>query len=170
MAEEEGEGKQEEKKGSKKMIIIAAAVLLLLGGGGGFFFLHHKKGAAKKASGGEQHHQLTPKEMEKMIKDHPIIDLKPFVVNLSAPAGAAPQYLKVKIALKLDRAVTVKEIDYRMPEIQSAILILLGAQTADSIQTTGGKLSLKDAIRHRVNARLDSGKVTDVYFTEFVIQ
>ncbi|EQD24145.1 MAG: flagellar basal body-associated protein FliL, partial [Leptospirillum sp. Group IV 'UBA BS'] len=103
MAEEEegGEGQGEEKKGSKKMVIIAVgAILLLLGGGGAFFFLHHKK----KGENVEFHHHLTPKEMEKMIKDHPIIDLKPFVVNLSGPAGAAPQYLKIRIALKLDRA------------------------------------------------------------------
>ncbi len=169
MAEEEGAENKEEKKGSKKVIVIGAVALLLLAGGGGFFFLHHKKAGAKKG-GEEQHHQLTPKEMEKMIKDHPIVDLKPFVVNLSAPQGAAPQYLKVKIALKLDKAITAKEVDYRLPEIQSAILILLGAQTADGIQTTGGKLALKDAIRHRINSRLDSGKVTDVYFTEFVVQ
>ena len=169
MAEEEGSKDKEEKSGSKKVIIIGAVVLLLLAGGGGFFFLHHKKAGAKK-EGQEQQHQMTPKEMEKMIKEHPIVDLKPFVVNLSAPQGAAPQYLKVKIALKLDKALTAKEIEYRLPEIQSAILILLGAQTADAIQTTGGKLALKDAIRHRVNSRLDSGKVTDVYFTEFVVQ
>ncbi len=169
MAEEEegGEGQGEEKKGSRKMlIVVVAAILLLLGGGGAFFFLHHKK----KGPSEERHHHLTPKEMEKMIKEHPIIDLKPFVVNLSGPAGSAPQYLKVRIALKLDHALTAKEIDYRMPEIQSAILILLGAQTVGDLQSTGGKLALKDEIRHRVNARLDSGKVTDVYFTEFVIQ
>ena len=169
MAEEEGAENKEEKKGSKKVIIIGAIVLLLLAGGGGFFFLHHKKAGIKKEEQA-QHHEMTPKEMEKMIKDHPIINLKPFVVNLNGPSGTAPQYLKIRIALKVDRAVTSKEIDYRLPEIQSAILILLGAQTVADIQTTGGKLALKDEIRHRINARLDSGKVTDVYFTEFVIQ
>ncbi len=165
--EEGGEEQGEEKKGSKKLVIIAVAtILLLLGGGGGFYFLHHKK----KGENHEHLHHLTPKEMEKMIKEHPIIDLKPFVVNLSGPPGSAPQYLKIRIALKLDRAVTAKEIDYRMPEIQSAILILLGAQMVGDLQSTGGKLALKDEIRHRINARLDSGKVADVYFTEFVIQ
>ncbi len=169
MADEEegGEEQGEEKKGSKKLGIIAVVtILLLLGGGGGFYFLHHKK---KGENHGHLHH-LTPKEMEKMIKEHPIIDLKPFVVNLSGPAGSAPQYLKIRIALKLDRALTAKEIDYRLPEIQSAILILLGAQMVGDLQSTGGKLALKDEIRHRINARLDSGKVADVYFTEFVIQ
>ena len=169
MAEEEdGEESQSEgKKGSKKILIVAIlAVVLLLAGGGAFFFLQHKK----KGSVETAHHHLTPKEMEKMIKEHPIIDLKPFVVNLAVPAGSAPQYLKIRIALKLDRALTEKEIDYRLPEIKSAILILLGAQTVADLQSTGGKLALKDSIRHRINARLDSGKVADVYFTEFVIQ
>jgi flagellar FliL protein len=168
MAEEEEDGQEEsgKGKGSKKILIIAlVSVLLLAGGVGGFFYVRHKKPGAE-----ESRHHLTPKEMEKMIKDHPIISLKPFVVNLSGPSGAAPQYLKIRVALKVDRSVTSKEIDYRLPEIQSAILILLGAQTIADIQTTGGKLALKDEIRHRINARLDSGKVTDVYFTEFVIQ
>lgn len=168
MAEEEEDGQEESEKGkgSKKILIIAVvAVLLLAGGVGGFFYMRHKKPGVE-----ESRHHLTPKEMEKMIKDHPIINLKPFVVNLNGPSGTAPQYLKIRIALKVDRAVTSKEIDYRLPEIQSAILILLGAQTVADIQTTGGKLALKDEIRHRINARLDSGKVTDVYFTEFVIQ
>jgi flagellar FliL protein len=164
--EEEGEQQEEGKKGSKKILIIAVAgVLILLAGVGGFLYMHHKKPKAA-----ESRHHLTPKEMEKMIKDHPIINLKPFVVNLNGPSGSASQYLKVRIALKVDRPVTAKEIDYRLPEIQSAILILLGAQTPGDIQTTGGKLALRDEIRHRINARLDSGKVTDVYFTEFVIQ
>lgn len=168
MAEEEGGTQQQEEgkgKGSKKILIIAAAAVLLLGGVGAFLFLHHKKGKTM-----ETHHALTPKEMEEMIKDHPILDLKPFVVNLNGPPGTAHQYLKVRIALKVDRPVTVKEINYRLPEIQSSILILLGAQASNDIQTTGGKLALRDEIRHRINARLDSGKVTDVYFTEFVIQ
>jgi flagellar FliL protein len=168
MAEEEEGGQQEERKGkgSKKILLIAVAVVVLLAGGvGGFMFMHHRK-----PKGEVTRHHLTPQEMERLIKDHPIITLKPFVVNLSGPAGSSPQYLKVRIALKVDRAVTAKEIDYRLPEIQSAILILLGAQTTADIQSTGGKLALKDEIRHRINARLDSGKVTDVYFTEFVIQ
>lgn len=166
MADEDEEGQEGKGKGSKKIMIIVAAALLVIGVAGGFFYMHHKKPAA----GTEDRHLLTSKEMEKMIKDHPIIDLSPFVVNLNGPSGSASQYLKVRIAIKLDRPVTAKEVGYRMPEIQSSVLILLGAQTPDDIQTTGGKLALKDAIRHRINARLDSGKVTDVYFTEFVVQ
>lgn len=167
MAEEEEGGQQEERKGkgSKKILLIAVAVVVLLAGG---------VGASCSCTTGSRRgsHPTSPdpQEMERLIKDHPIITLKPFVVNLSGPAGSSPQYLKVRIALKVDRAVTAKEIDYRLPEIQSAILILLGAQTTADIQSTGGKLALKDEIRHRINARLDSGKVTDVYFTEFVIQ
>ncbi len=166
--EEEDEEIQEEgNRGSKKRLIIAvAAFLLLLGGGGALYYFHHKNNRDDEAA----HHRLTPKEMEKMIKNHPIVDLKPFIVNLTVPPGGTPQYLKIQLALKLDRKETTKEVDYRLPEIKSAILILLGAQSLPDLQSTGGKLALKDAIRHRINARLDSGKVTEVYITEFVIQ
>ena len=113
---------------------------------------------------------MTPKEMEKLIKNNPIVDLKPFVVNLTTQSGENAKYLKIRIAFKLDNTKVGKEIDYRMPEIQNVILILLGSETAEDLQTTGGKLALRNQIRHRVNSILTLGRVTSVYFTEFVIQ
>lgn len=159
--EEEG-GSEKPPRNIKKMVLIGVAVLALLGGGAFFFMKHGHK------SPGET--PMTPKEMEKLIKHNPIVDLKPFIVNLSTQSGENSKYLKVRIAFKLDNPQVGKEVEYRMPEIQNVILILLGSETSEDLGTTGGKLALRNQIRHRVNSILTLGRVTSVYFTEFVIQ
>lgn len=160
---DEGEGERTKPpRNVKKLALIGIAVLALLGAGGFFFMKHSRKGESQVA--------MTPKEMEKMIKTHPIIDLKPFVVNLNTQSSENSKYLKVRIAFKLDNPQVAKEVDYRMPEIQNIILILLGSETADDLGTTGGKLALRNQIRHRVNSILTLGRISSVYFTEFVIQ
>ncbi|MHB1285237.1 MAG: flagellar basal body-associated FliL family protein [Leptospirales bacterium] len=159
---DEESGSAKPPRNIKKLVLIGVAVLALLGGGA-FFFMKH----GHKTSGDIP---MTPKEMEKLIKNNPIVDLKPFVVNLTTQSGENSKYLKIRIAFKLDNTKVGKEIDYRMPEIQNVILILLGSETSEDLQTTGGKLALRNQIRHRVNSILTLGRVTSVYFTEFVIQ
>ncbi len=161
--ENEGGGEVKPPRNIKKLILIGLGVLALLGGGTAFYLFH---GHGKP---GEV--QMTPKEMEKLIKNNPIVDLKPFVVNLnSGQSGENSKYLKVKVAFKLNNPSVGKEIDYRMPEIQNIVLILLGSESPEELGTTGGKLALRNQIRHRVNSVLTLGRVTSVYFTEFVIQ
>ena len=160
---EEGEGEEAKPPRNVKKLVLAGVAILALVGGGAFFFLKHGQKSDSQVA-------MTPKEMEKMIKAHPIIDLKPFVVNLNTASSENSRYLKVRIAFKLDNPQVAKEVDYRMPEIQNIILILLGSETADDLGTTGGKLALRNQIRHRVNSILTLGRVSSVYFTEFVIQ
>ena len=159
---EEESGSDKPPRNIKKMAVVGAAVLALLGGGAFYFMKHGHKVASDVP--------MTPKEMEKLIKHNPIVDLKPFVVNLDTRSGENPKYLKVRIAFKLDNPQVGKEIEYRMPEIQNIILILLGSESSEDLGTTGGKLALRNQIRHRVNSILTLGRVTSVYFTEFVIQ
>lgn len=163
-SENEEEGASPAKSGGKKkLIIIGAVVVLLLGGAGGFFLLHHK---GKKSS----EVPMSPKELEGLVKKNPIVDLKSFVVNLAVAPNAVPKYLKLKVALKLNNPEVGKEIEYRMPEIQNIILILLGSETEEDLSSTGGKLALRNQIQHRINSILTLGRVSSVYFTEFVIQ
>ena len=164
-SENEEEGASSAKSGGKKKLIIAGVVVLLLlgGGGGAFFFLHHK---GKKPS----EVPMSPKELKGLVKKNPIVDLESFVVNLSVAANTVPKYLKLKVALKLNNPEVGKEIKYRMPEIRDIILILLGSETEDDLSSTGGRLALRNQIQHRINSILTLGRVTSVYFTEFVIQ
>jgi flagellar basal body-associated protein FliL len=54
--------------------------------------------------------------------------------------------------------------------VRSSILELLALQTADALVTPEGKTALKAAITERVNHVLEGTKVTDVLFSDFVVQ
>ena len=55
-------------------------------------------------------------------------------------------------------------------EIRDAIITLVSAQTSEDLSTTEGKEKLKLLIADSINSFLTSGKVTKVYFVDFVMQ
>jgi flagellar FliL protein len=64
----------------------------------------------------------------------------------------------------------VEEIKNKTVEIRDAIITLVSAQTSEDLSTTEGKEKLKLLIADSINSFLTSGKVTKVYFVDFVMQ
>ena len=179
---EEGEG-EGEKKSKLKLIIILVVALLVLGGGGFAaykFFLAPKdpavveggEGGPKVTAEGEAGKEGNGKEGEgkqggaaaKSI----VYPLDPFIVNLADPVGN--RYLKVRLALDLSSAALQTEVENRVPLLRDSILLLLSSKTFAEINSMEGKLKLRGEILHRINQALKTGKVTTIYFTEFVVQ
>jgi len=63
-----------------------------------------------------------------------------------------------------------EEMDKRLPQVKDIIVTLLPTRKFDDIQTVEGKLALRDELMQRLNKILTQGKVTNIYFTEFVVQ
>lgn len=97
-----------------------------------------------------------------------IYPLQPLVVNLAEQK--ARRYLKVTIHLELDGPEVIKEIETLKPRLIDSIIILLSSKTLADIEDTKGKLSLRREIITSLNEELSTGRVTNVYFTEFIIQ
>ncbi|MBW2087159.1 MAG: flagellar basal body-associated FliL family protein [Deltaproteobacteria bacterium] len=57
-----------------------------------------------------------------------------------------------------------------MPQIKDSLLVLLSSKTFIDIKTVEGKMRLRMEIIGRINNFLTSGRVKNVYFTEFVVQ
>jgi len=181
MAEEEvkKEGTEEEdkpKKSKLKLIIIIVIALIVLGGGGFVaYMMFFKKSPAppppqQNVQGSSSQAQQTqaPPVAKKNAKILPQIELQPFIVNL-ADRGTR-RYLKLKVALELSDEKLKDEIEKRKPEIRDIITLLLSSKTYADLSTLDGKLALKTAIMNRLNAVLVSGRVTNVFFVDFVIQ
>ena len=94
--------------------------------------------------------------------------LDPFIVNLADAQGQ--RYLKAVIQLETDNASADGEINGKLPQIRDEILMILSNKTFDDIATVSGKRMLKREIVSAINRYLASGQVTQVYFTEFVVQ
>jgi len=165
MAEEEKQEEVQEEKVEKKggglgKFLIILIVVVIIVAAGTYFVV--TKFIIKPAPG-------TPTPS---VTIGPTFDLEPFVVNLADTERK--RYLKVVMQLELenDKKVTKKlekEIQDKLPVIKDAIITLLSSKKSSDISTPQGKLNLKKELINTLNSKLVSGKIVNIYFTEFVI-
>lgn len=144
-----------------KLILGVFLVLILLGGG----TLVLKSGLI---SGGGNAAEATPAEEGVTTDIGPIYPLETFIVNLADPRGK--KYLKTKLELELDKPVVVQEIDQRLPQFRDTILTILSSKSFEEIQQLEGKYQLRAEVMAMLNQYLTSGEITNIYFTEFIVQ
>ena len=161
----EGAGAAAKPK-SKLLLIVGVAVLVLGGaGGGGYWWWSHRAPADGKAA--EAPGKIEPHTPE----DAGVVSFEPFVANLADEGGT--RFLRASLKLVVEGAETAKEVEENAVEraqLQSAILETLTVQTAEALVTPEGKKELKKQILDKTGHLLHSAKVTDVLFTEFVVQ
>ncbi len=173
--QEENQEEQPKKGGKLKLIIIILIALIILGGGGfaAYMFMFKKSPpppapTQKNAQAQQQQQAQAAPPVVKKRKILPQTTLAPFIVNLADKN--ARRYLKVKIALELSDEKLKDEIKERTPEIRDLVTLLLSSKTFADISTFDGKLALKTEIMNRLNAILINGRVTNVFFVDFVVQ
>lgn len=184
-SEAKGEGGAAEapeapKKGKLKLILIvvlamvlgaggAFAALMLLGGKGGEEAVKVEEAAPAEASAEEG---AAPAEGEATAEGEVVgpqnIEFKPFIVNLSD--GSGKRYLKMSMSVEVDSEALGQEINNKMPMFRDTILLLLSSLSYDDISTLDGKMRLRNQILNRINTQLSSGKIKNIYFSEFVVQ
>jgi len=172
MAEKKADKQEEPKKGGKKklvILIVAALVLLLAGGGAGYYFLVLKpKQEEAKRKEEESKAASLIKPVPEDAKIGPMVEIKEFVVNIIG--SDTPHYVKASLSLELDRDATMDEVNKRMPQIRDAILLLIGNKTFEELQDIQGKNQVKAELKSKINSFLKTGKVNNVYLTDFVVQ
>jgi flagellar protein FliL len=165
-AEAPAEGAGAAKSKSKLPLIAGFAVLVLAGaGGGGYWWWSHRAPADPKAAEAAQ--PVEPHTPE----DAGVVSFDPFVANLADEGGT--RFLRASLKLVVAGAETAKEVEENPVEraqLQSTILEILTVHTAEELVTPDGKKALKKEILEKTGHVLHSAKVTDVLFTEFVVQ
>ena len=144
-----------------KPIIIGFLGLVFLGG---VFFLF-KSGMLK---GSESDASLLPTAQSSKPDIGPIYSLDTFIVNLVGAQGKS--YLKAKLDLELSDERLKEEIDKRLPQFRDTILIQLSSKNSDGIRTLEGKYQLREELISLLNQYLRSGKIVNIYFTDFIVQ
>ena len=148
----------------KKLIVIGVAALVLAGGaGGGAWWWMHRAEAASAQKAEEQ-----PKDDP---ADSAVLALEPFLVNLADKDS--PRFLRVTLRLVVSgkkAAAELGENEVQKVRVRSAILELLTQQTSDRLVTPEGKAALKKAILDWCGKNLADTKISDVLFSEFVVQ
>ena len=154
---------------SNKILIALIGVLmvLMLGMGGGLFLMWNKlsdinlqanaNAGVQSGQGGSTEHPLGP-----------IYALETFIVNLADKGGN--RYLRVTMDLELGNPELEVELVKRLPQVRDSILIILPSKRFADISSVEGKIALRDEIMETLNGFFTQGKVTNIYFKEFVVQ
>ncbi len=154
--------------GSKTVliIIIAGFVLFMALAGAGFYILWQKMPGSSADS------MTTSKsatEKEPPAKElGPIYSINPFVINLAGSGGK--RFLRVKINLELKNQTTFEQVHAQLPRVKDTLLTILSSKKFEDINTVEGKSGLRTEIAATIDTLFSKGAVTQVYFTEFVIE
>jgi flagellar FliL protein len=155
VAEEEGPPAEPKKKSKLKWVIIAVVALVVIAAGAiaGFYF-------------------FTKTEVKKPVAEKPVVitiwPMEAFIINIAETNGE--RYLKIVVQLEVSDPDVVKELDQLKPRLRDSILDLLTPKTYKELMDLTGKQRLREEIAGRINNILQRGKVTKVYFTDFVVQ
>jgi len=153
--EEQGQEVEPKKKTNLKWIIIILVIVTLVGAGAaaGFYF-------------------FMGKDVKKPQAALPVVltiwPMEAFIVNIADTNGE--RYLKLVIQLEVSDRSIIPELEQLKPKLRDSILDLLTPKTYKDLMDLSGKQRLREDIAGRINNTLSKGKVTKVYFTDFVIQ
>ncbi len=158
---------EEGGKSKKLIIIIAAAVVLLAGIGAAVYFLVLKKEPPPEDQTPEQVKMVEP-AAEEEADIGPMLNIDEFIVNIISQD--TNHYVKASMTLELSNEKVLEEAQQRMPQIRDAILLLVGNKTFEELQDLQGKKQLKAELKSRINSFLKTGRVKNIYLTDFVVQ
>jgi len=167
MAEKKATTAENPKSKKTLFIIIGAIVLVLLVGGGvgTWYFLKIK---AKPQQTQDPAQQVPVPQLNKQAKIGPMVNIDEFIVNIIS--GDVAHYVKASITVELTNEPAKAEVEQRMPQMRDAVLLLISNKTYEELQDLQGKKQLKAELLNKINSFLQTGKVTSIYFTNFVVQ
>ena len=152
---------------SNKLIFLLVTVLLVLtiGLAAGFFMMWNKLSALTTQGSLAA---TTEAEQGQTATLGPLFPLDTFIVNL-ADAGRN-RYLRVTMDLELVESTDAAKLNERLPQVRDSILMILPSRQFDDIASMEGKIALRDEMIAKLNSLFTTNVVSNIFFTEFVVQ
>ncbi len=164
VAEENGEAAPRKKSKGKLIIILVTALLVLGGGGFGIYNFVLKKPAEEVEA---KVPEKTPKENLDAVVGT-MYPLKTFLVNIGDEEDN--RFLKTTLTLELDDEALKDELDKRIAQVRDIILLHLSTKRFPEVRSFDGKYILREELLEKLNNILITGKLKNIYFTEFIVQ
>ncbi|MEW8992970.1 flagellar basal body-associated protein FliL [Clostridium sp.] len=154
---------EKEKGGSSKLVLIIVTAIVIFALITGAVFVGYT--VATKQSGKNSSNASVSNVVEKEAT----LDLKEFLVNLNDEGKS--KFVKVNIFLGSDgeNKKLQKELTSKVPQIRDCINKILRTKKSTDFTTEGEDL-LKEEIIVKANELLNNGKITNVYFTDLIVQ
>lgn len=172
--------------------LLMLVILLLVAGlsvAGTWFFLHWQSGrdlspvqlgvgasgqpgAVPGQPGAQPTTFVAPPAAPQPVPAPIFVPLEPFTATVEDQESE--RIVRVGITLRVSDEQTRTRIEKYLPEVRSRVLMVLSSQTPQSVRTPQGKADMARAIMQTINKPFspipDGQYVTDVLFTEFVVQ
>jgi flagellar FliL protein len=148
--------------GNRRRLILLAAPVVLAGAVAGLWFtgvlpgllgLRHVESAADE---GKPHAPI-------------YVDLPEFIANLNSNPQR-PNYVKLTARLEVARQEDVERIKTAMPRLQDLFLTYMREMRPQELRGSAGTYRLREELIARANLAAAPARVTDVLFTQMLIQ
>jgi len=156
-----GESKPKGKK--RRVLIVGLSLLLLIGigvGGAGYFGVIPIPGFTGQPK--------PPSVVPQQAEVGPIVKLSPLIVNLREEGGR--NYLKTIIVMEVDQKEWVEHVQSKMTQLMDMAILTLSDKGLEDLRDPASKEKLKQELLVKINEHLDSKKIKQIYFDEFLYQ
>lgn len=165
----DGEGEGEKKRFSVKLIAMVLGGLVVLGGGGfaAMTFLSgddDSAGEESVAEGAEASGGTAEASGPQLF-----VEMPEMLVNLNT-GGTKSSFLKLRVALEVDRDAARGELETKMPRVVDQFQVYMRELRVEDLNGSAGMARLKEELLMRVNAAVAPTQVRDVLFQEMIVQ
>jgi flagellar FliL protein len=149
----------EEGQMNYKMLALIVVLVIIITGVASFTFFTYFS-----VSGDEENNENEIKSVEDI---RPTYSVGNFTVNISNNNRIS--FVRASVVFELENAEMTEELDKRSSQIRDRIISTLRAQNQEILEEPGAD-TIKQIVKDKVNEILISGKITNVWFTELVVQ
>lgn len=91
--------------------------------------------------------------------------IESFLVNINSDQG--PKFLQTQMEFELGDPSLENEIARKKPALRDAILLILSSRGYKDLRDPNGMKRLRGDILQSINSQLTTGRVKNIYFTQF---
>lgn len=151
--------------GKKKLILIAGGVLLLGGGGAGLWFSGILPGMLGRHAAPAPEAAPPPQA----VRAPAFMDMPEIITNLNAP-GRRPVFVRLRAKLELARTEDAAAFQGAMPRLLDLFQVYLREMRPEEMRGSIGTQRLREELILRANLAAPPARITDILFTEILVQ
>mgnify|MGYP006277687937 FL=1 len=149
----------EEGQMNYKMLALIVVLVVIITGVASFTFFTYFS-----VSGDEEESE---NEITSVEDIRPTYSVGNFTVNISNNNQIS--FVRASVVFELENSEMTEELDKRSSQIRDRIISTLRAQNQEILEEPGAD-TIKQIVKDKVNEILISGRITNVWFTELVVQ
>lgn len=158
------------KRGKSKLLMLLAGVVVLLAVVAGLWFtgiLPRLIGIGGDKQSAQAHPADQP--VADTVQPSAFVDVPELIANLNSE-GRRPVFVKLKVRIELAKASDAAALQAALPRVVDLLLTYLRETRPEELRGSAGTWRLREELIARANIAVAPVRVTDVLFTEMLIQ